>query len=465
MRLTDYVFATEKLKKQYFDTVTMQVGLRYFGGKSIIGKYLLNRIFEMQAYRYEKNISATTFVDCFTGGGKMALSIPTGWFETIVMNDMDYGVYSYYVCCKESPRALIEMIEVLGKVMCEEVYVICARERNKRGKGLTDAEMALFHLDKIQCVDHKEHEKYEKGDMLLSAAMTYWVTQSSWLGETEHNAANYALNKGDKNEKLEIENRVALAKKRITQINTKMTRQHYVIENLDYVDLIQKYLYDSDTGEKKEDAIFYLDPPYHAATLNRSNQLKKTKNGNDVSPASDKEKPAPYEVSFSYEQTNAMTYLLATMKWFIKSDYDPSFFFRDPYEEETALNKGRLPADYFHDFDLIENRDQGFCRECLGSFHKGTSSGDDVGLEVIWSRYDGSKESLDWMTDDKDKQLAEDFWKNKKELRERYLYVKRELYKCKMIVALLQTSDKEYEEFKKKKIEDALNSYKNKNNT
>ena len=346
--------------------------------------------------------------------------------------------------------------------MCEEVYVICARERNKRGKGLTDDEMDLFQLDMIQFVNH---EKYEKGDMLLSAAMTYWVTQSSWLGETDHNAANYALNKGDKNEKLEIENRVALAKKRITQINTKMTRQHYVIENLDYVDLIQKYLYDSDTGEKKEDAIFYLDPPYHAATLNRSNQLKKTKNGNDVSPASDKEKPAPYEVSFSYEQTNAMTYLLATMKWFIKSDYDPSFFFRDPYEEETALNKGRLPADYFHDFDLIENRDQGFCRECLGSFHKGTSTGDDVGLEVIWSRYDGSEDSLQWMTDEKDKQLAEDFWKNKKELRERYLYVKHELHDGELVATFIKQGEKNYQEIMKDKLRKALNSYKNKNNT
>ena len=51
MRLTDYVRASESLKKKYFDSLSMQVGLRYFGGKAIIGKYLINRIMEMQAFR------------------------------------------------------------------------------------------------------------------------------------------------------------------------------------------------------------------------------------------------------------------------------------------------------------------------------------------------------------------------------------------------------------------------------
>ena len=117
MRLTDYVMAAKELKEQYFRTLSMQVGLRYFGGKATIGKFLINRVFEMQAYRYKKGIPAKVFVDCFTGGGKMALTIPTGWFDTIVINDLDYGVASYYQCCKDIPQALIELIEVLGKDM------------------------------------------------------------------------------------------------------------------------------------------------------------------------------------------------------------------------------------------------------------------------------------------------------------------------------------------------------------
>ena len=31
---------------------------------------------------------ADIFIDAFTGGGKMGLSIPKGWFDTIVINDL-----------------------------------------------------------------------------------------------------------------------------------------------------------------------------------------------------------------------------------------------------------------------------------------------------------------------------------------------------------------------------------------
>ena len=236
MRLTDYVFTPLELKRQYMNTVTMQVGLRYFGGKSVIGKYLLNRIFEMQAYRYQKGNPATVFVDCFTGGGKMALSIPTGWFNTIVMNDMDYGVYSFYTCCKDMPLALIHMIEELGKVMCKDIFMICARNRNKM-----NGELYQKILDELGIEDN---QYAEEGIQLLSAAMTYWVTQSSWLGETDPDNICYALNVGDKNEKNEVQSRITLAGKRILQINERMARQDFIIENMDYVDLIKKYLYD-----------------------------------------------------------------------------------------------------------------------------------------------------------------------------------------------------------------------------
>ena len=411
MRLTDYVMAPDEIKKQYFNTLTMQVGLRYFGGKAIIGKYLINRVMEMQAYRYitDEYEPAKYFVDCFTGGGKMALTIPTGWFDTIVMNDLNYGVYSYYKCCQSKPLALLKMIENLGKIMCYDVFMICAQERSNRGKHLS-ADIINKLKDDYQTTGEIDF------DMILSAAMTYWVTQGSWLGETDPDRITYALNVGTKNEKEEIRKVVARAKKRIMNINQKMTRQTYIIENMDYVKLIEKYHFDKNKNIK-EDVIWYLDPPYHEATLNKSNGYnedgsltteQEAKSKKDKEKGEKESKPAPYEDSFSYPQTMAMTHLLSTMKWFIKSDYDPYFFFKDT-------------DDYYHDFDIIENLEEGFYREYLGSFHKGTSTGHDEGMEVIWTRYDGSKESLVHMG-----VTAEDrrFWKKKKHSRELWLQSK-----------------------------------------
>lgn len=449
--------APKELKEQYFSTLSMQVGLRYFGGKAMIGKFLINRIFEMQAYRYKKGIPAKVFVDCFTGGGKIALTIPTGWFNTIVMNDLNYGVYSYYVCCQQRPLALIKMIEALGSIMCYDTFMMCAKERSTRGKHLP--EDIIKKLGISDCINEEGAVKGD-ADMLLSAAMTYWVTQGSWLGETDPERITYALITSGKNENEEIRKRIRTARKRIMQINQKMTRQTYIIENLDYVDLIEKYRKDYD-----EDVIWYLDPPYHEATLNKSNGTdKETENTNKTEDEqkSKEQKPAPYEDSFHYEQTMAMTYLLATMKWFIKSDYDPYFFFRDEYEELDEEKDSRFKLEkskHFHDFDIIENLEQGFYREYLGSFHKGTNSGHDEGMEVIWSRYDGSEESLEYMgiiQEDKD------FWEHKKSTRKKWLYINEKLISIfeEVIVMALSNNDEEKKsQAKKEFIEDCIKEY------
>lgn len=457
MRLTDYVMAPKELKEQYFSTVAMQVGLRYFGGKTTIGKFLLNRIFEMQAYRYtHKEIGeAKVFVDCFTGGGKMALTIPTGWFNIIVMNDLNYGVYSYYVCCQKKPLALINMIESLGSIMCYDIFMLCAHERSVRGKNLSDEVLERLGIDIDNIERDEEDSIIGDADMLLSAAMTYWVTQGSWLGETDPEKITYLFNTAGKNENEEIRKRIKAARKRIMQINQKMTRQTYIIENMDYVDLIDKY--------KKiygESVIWYLDPPYHAATLNKSNGY----DDNVSIQRKNQEKPAPYEDSFLYEQTMAMTYMLATMKWFIKSDYDPYYFFRDKYEElseEIAKEKDEEEIlsitrsiiekpDYFHDFDLIENIEQGFYREYLGSFHKGTNTGHDEGMEVIWTRYDGSQESLRYLglTDE---DIA--FWEHKKNTRKKWLYVNKKINNFNLKAIITQITE---DERKDKEVDIAL---------
>lgn len=445
MRLTDYVRASESLKKKYFDSLSMQVGLRYFGGKAIIGKYLINRIMEMQAFRYVKNgyKPAKRLVDCFTGGGKIALTIPSGWFDEIVMNDLNYGVYSFYMCCKHAPLALIGLINDLGKIMCYDIFMMCAQNRSAKGKNLEEWKQLSGYSD----------DEIINGDMLLSAAMTYWVTQGSWLGETDPEKVTYALNVGNKNENEEIRKVISRAPKRIKQINDKMLRNHIIVENMDYVELIEKYYGDGD------ETIFYLDPPYHAATLNKSNGNKGDEDEGDESKKEVRkmeERPAPYEDSFRYEQTNAMTYLLATMKWFIKSDYDPYYFFRDTYQNETELNKHREPADYYHDFDIIENLDEGFYREYLGSFHKGTSSGHDEGMEVIWTRYDGSVESLEWMQVSEEDRL---FWVTKRTEREMWLNIKEEIYKAKCKARLIQVSDDARQKLLDENIKKIVNAH------
>lgn len=391
MRLTDYVMSSPEMKKLFFDTVIMRVGLRYYGGKSISGKYILNRIFEMQAYRYVHKEPAKVFIDAFAGGGKIALSIPTGWFDTIVINDLNFGVYSFYMCCQNAPLQLIEMIDKMGSIMCKAYFQYCARTRSNVNQSLS--------MDETPQNNTMVDEGVITPNMLLAAAKTFWVTQSSWLGETDPEKAEYALSGKDKNEHEEIEKRRKLARKRIIQINQKMARQKYIIENMDYAKLIIKY-----KEKYKEEIIWYFDPPYHEATLNKSYM----QNGER-----DDSQPAPYEDTFSYSQTMVMTYALATMKWFIKSDYDPSLFFSDAIEEESiSFENAEVINDYYHDFDLIENIDKGFVRENLGSFKKNSVNGE--GYEVIWSRYDGSMESVMWMQGvDKEEDIQRKFWDTK----------------------------------------------------
>lgn len=410
MRLTDYINAPSILKEEYFDTLSMQVGLRYFGGKSVIGKYLINRIFEMQAYRATTpNIKpAKIFVDCFTGGGKMALTIPTGWFDVIVMNDLNFGVYSFYKCCQECPLQLLEMIETIGKIMCRDTFFECAQFRSK---------LKFFETKKER--EDAPKPKDTRANRILSGAMTFWVTQGSWLGETDPERVTYAFGTEGKSESLEIEKAINIARKRIMQINEKMTRQKYIVLNEDYKNVLENWqsLFKEKgvTIENKEEILWYLDPPYHEATLNKSNynrpdipEEEKDKIINDKEKTKES-KPAPYEDSFPIEMTMEMTELLKDLKWFIKSDYDPALFFKpEEYVYTTGKYKG---CDCYHDFDVIENIEEGFLRENLGAFHKGTSSGKDVGYEVIWSKYDGTPESLEFMgITEEDRE----FWEKKK---------------------------------------------------
>lgn len=69
-------------------------------------------------------------MDMLAGGGKIALSMPEGIFDTIVLNDLNYGICSFFECCKEKPEALVRTIEELGEAMSKEVFLFCAYNRS-----------------------------------------------------------------------------------------------------------------------------------------------------------------------------------------------------------------------------------------------------------------------------------------------------------------------------------------------
>ena len=50
-----------------------------------------------------------------------------------------------------------------------------------------------------------------------------------------------------------------------------------------------------------------------------------------------------------------------------------------------------------------------------------------------WNKkFDGTKESLDWMRSDLEKKSTEEFWDNKRRLRNRYLYVDKKIEEAKL---------------------------------
>mgnify|MGYP002531735345 FL=1 len=78
MNIYDYYFSTNKEKEQWLKNLSIISGLKYFGGKAKIGKYILNHIFNMtidMKTKEENQDKPFVFIDAFCGGGKIGLSI------------------------------------------------------------------------------------------------------------------------------------------------------------------------------------------------------------------------------------------------------------------------------------------------------------------------------------------------------------------------------------------------------
>lgn len=393
MRFNDYRLSLDSDRLEWLNNIQMETGLNYFGGKSKIGRYLLNQIFNLVVDMDSQGKRPQIFIDSFTGGGKMGLSIPCGWFDNneglIVMNDLNWGIYNYYKYCKEDYIALIKMIDKLGSIMSKDFFYTALTIRSDR-----------------------------RTDGLTAAAMTFWVTYSSFNGITSEEFATYALpyktdanklvTEADKERLLEnglveqeaIQRLLRLAHKRIPILHEKLTRQNYVIENLDYRELIKKYNglpYKEQTSDEIKEAVekygnitklFYFDPPYHPYTLNGG-------------------KDAPYADSFTLELAEEMVDILAGEKageygeipYFIKSDYSLKQTLENAkieLKKEKCSQKEWLtklvkidvetPEKVSSAFDKLERYP--FCRIPLGSFDKGAISDGEktLGDEFIWCR-------------------------------------------------------------------------------
>lgn len=340
MRLNDYRMSSEHDKRKWLEDYKIMSGLPYFGGKAFIGKYLINRICNMAVQMDIDGRKPDIFIDVFGGGGKMALSIPEGWFDTIVLNDINYGITSFFRCCKECPDELIALIEKLGTVMDKDLFHILAFIRSNDGRGKLEDEYARVVVDEDSNEETIEREtrylRYKellfdnKIDPLLSAASTFWVTKLDFMGITEPLRVTYNAsikdNKSDKigkqNEKEKISNAIKFARKHIPEICQRMRKNNIIVERLDFGELVKKYNgkpfvtidhKDSKTEEfVGKNILWYMDSPYHPSTLN---------NGEE----------APYEDTFNIELVGKMTEIIHNDKtneygeidYFIKSDYDP----------------------------------------------------------------------------------------------------------------------------------------------
>lgn len=308
------------------------------------------------------------FIDAFTGGGKIGLSMPDGWFNTIIMNDLDYGVYCYYVCCQENYRLLLDTINYLVDNMSETMMKKCKEIRKDKT------------LDKYMC-----------------GAMTYLACALSFNNSV---MKEYKPTVGDNNEKQELVKVRARANRAVTNVSKQFKRRNYIIENLDYYELIKKYTGKSWTDTEGNiyepiaenstvcaNTLFYFDPPYYSETLSLG-------------------KDAPYTHTFSTSDTKKMTDILVNtpeLKYFIKSDYDPKDTIRTAEYElknndklSDSLKKfytsrltEPLKSEIMHIFDSLEDESKGFQKICVGGFDKGAIKLDgntSIGNEYIWTK-------------------------------------------------------------------------------
>lgn len=349
MNLLYYLNTNKISRTKFIDNITSTVGLKYFGGKQRQIRELMNHIFNLLCQMYVDNKPCDYFIDAFAGGGKISLTLPTyGWTNKIVINDLNNYIYSYYKTCKEKPAHLIKMIEALGEIMCEDLFYVM-----------------LYHLN---------HDNYGFNPV-TKAAFVYWVTKSAWDGQTDDNASYHLKYTPD--EQNEIKNIISNSHKQIKELSRLLNKKNnrtgediYIIENLDYLELMRKY-------HTKGNVMYYLDPPYVECTLV----------GNS----------AHYVYNFSRMNTLLMNKVLKhgiridnrnyIIDYYIKSDYDPKYNMKENYKgaDFDKYIKGlRTNSREYRDYNIFNCLEKGDNHKIfLGQYRK---SNDSMGYEYIWCK-------------------------------------------------------------------------------
>ena len=385
----EYINASERERQLWVDTLPIEVGMQYFGGKSgPLGRKLLKAVCDMQAYCITKGKRKKIYVDAFCGGGKMGLSVPEGWFDEIYMNDLDYGVYSYYHVCKNRPEELKRVVEayINPKTLIQKVKITNDLEKSQ-GWLLFEALKWGRHSDEgmfvngynykgavdknLEAIDNSEALKTNLvikrvfSDIknitipepeLRAAFATVFITEYGFTSETGKHAS-YTIEGKRETEKVGLINQ---KKKdilnKIDNVHRIMNKKNITITRDDYAQLLDTP--DDKTmaeminngrddllhlAKEKDNILFFLDPPYHPLTLSG-------------------QKEAGYDCTFNREMSLQILDKLRKLRLddkkdlaFIFCNYNPSDF---KAANEELFNDEEKNKEALRGLDLTGARDE-----------------------------------------------------------------------------------------------------------
>lgn len=384
----EYINASERERQLWVDTLPIEVGMQYFGGKSgPLGRKLLKAVCDMQAYCITKGKRKKIYVDAFCGGGKMGLSVPEGWFDEIYMNDLDYGVYSYYHVCKNRPDELKRVVEayINPKTLIQKVKITNDLEKSQ-GWLLFEALKWGRHSDEgmfganynykgavdinLKAIDNSEALKtnsvIEKvfSDIknitiqepeLRAAFATVFITEYGFTSETGKHAS-YTIEGKRETEKVGLINQ---KKKdilnKIDNVHRIMNKKNITITRDDYAQLLDTPSEQAEAkmkkngredllhlADEKNNILFFLDPPYHPLTLSG-------------------QKEAGYDCTFNREMSLQILDKLRKLRLddkkdlaFIFCNYNPSDF---KAANEELFNDEEKNKEALKGLDLTGNKD------------------------------------------------------------------------------------------------------------
>ena len=384
----EYINASERERQLWVDTLPIEVGMQYFGGKSgPLGRKLLKAVCDMQAYCITEGKRKKIYVDAFCGGGKMGLSVPEGWFDEIYMNDLDYGVYSYYHVCKNRPDELKRVVEayINPKTLIQKVKITNDLEKSQ-GWLLFEVLKWSRHSDEgmfvngynykgavgvnLEAIDNSEALKTNLvikrifSDIknitipepeLRAAFATVFITEYGFTSETGKHAS-YTIEGKRETEKVGLINQ---KKKdilnKIDNVHRIMNKKNITITRDDYARLLDtpddKTRAEMNKNDRKDllhladnknNILFFLDPPYHPLTLSG-------------------QKEAGYDCTFNREMSLQILDKLRKLRLddkkdlaFIFCNYNPSDF---KAANEELFNDEEKNKEALKGLDLTGNQD------------------------------------------------------------------------------------------------------------